>query len=480
MLRSRLFFLIGCWVLFLAALMLMPLGLAAFLGEYRALQSFFSSFLMGSLIGGSLVLGFGSSEIIRTPRLTLLLPLCGVTALAITAGLPFFFMLPDQGLWPSIYEGMSLITTNGTSSYEGTFDGLKSFALWRAVVAWTGGFFAVCIALSFLTAMNIGGMQLHKSPLPFGDSETGYTRLLATALTLYPMYLAVTLLCFLMLWASGLQVFEALTMSMATISTTGLFENYGDGLTNIATQAVLVFFMLLSCLNWDLHYARFKKRRLKVGPDQELFGVLILVVISTFLLTIFSTSVDLGNVWDNIFAAVSAVSTTGVMPTGYLQDSENFLEIGILLMLAAAIGGSVVGTGGGLKQLRAIILFRTGRAEISRLAHPHSIMGMDVGGVDVQKRDIEAVWLLLGSFVLILALGSLALAVLGVHFQDALSMSFTALTLSGPLVSVADPNFGGFSGLRDADYAILSTLMLVGRIESSLLLALFAKSLWRG
>jgi len=459
---------------------LIPLFVSIILDEKESFQSLFSSVLLSGLIGGSLFLGFRSTERVRTPRLSLLLPVLGAGALAAVAGLPFFFLLPNQGFFPAFFEGMSLITTTGSSAYEGSFDGLKAISLWRAMVAWLGGYFAVCMTLSFLTAMNIGGLQLHQSPLPFGDSEAGYPRLKAIAFTLYPVYLAVTLACVFLLWLSGLSAFEAITLGMATISTTGLFENYGNGLSNIWTQFILAIFMLLSIVNWDMHYARMKKRSMNVGPDPEFGSILILIAALVVLLVLATGTLDAQALWHHLFATISAISTTGIMPADYLAGVDNHLPVGLLLMLAAAIGGGVVGTGGGLKQLRLIVIYRTGRAEIDRLAHPHGVSGIDINKVKVQKKDVEAVWLLLGSFVLVLVIGSLALAVLGLHFQDALSMAFTALTLSGPLIMVTDPLFGGFAGLKDADYFILTTLMLVGRVEASLLLALFAKSLWRG
>ena len=80
-------------------------------------------------------------------------------------------------------------------------------------------------------------------------------------------------------------------------------------------------------------------------------------------------------------------------------------------------------------------------------------------------------------FVLVLAGGSLSLAILGLHFQDALTLAFTSLTLSGPLAEVIDPTFIGFGSLNTADYGVLTVLMLIGRIESSLFLALFASKL---
>ncbi len=478
--RNRLFYLIGCWILILVALMLVPLVTAMVLGEKQSFHSLFSSILLTGLIGGSLFLGFRSTATVRTPRLTLLLPICGTLALSVVAGLPFFFLMPENGLWPAIYEGTSLVTTNGSSAYEGSFDSLIAISLWRAIAAWAGGFFAICIALSFLTAMNIGARQLHQSPLPYGDSEVGYPRLRSTAIALYPVYSAVTALCCLLLWLSGLTAFESLTLGMATISSTGLFENYGNGITGIWTQIVLVAFMFISIMNWDLHYARFRKRRIGVGHDIEFSGVLAVVVSMVVLLGLLTYTLDIKSLWHSVFAVVSAVSTTGIVPADYLEGTGQHLTAGIVLMLGAGVGGSLVSAGGGLKQLRVYIIYRTGRAEIDRLAHPHSLSDISIDGATIQKRDIEAVWLLLGSFVLVLVIGSLSLAVLGVHFQDALSMSFTALTLSGPLITISDPMFGGYVGLRDADYSILTVLMLVGRVETSLLFALFARSLWRG
>ena len=149
-------------------------------------------------------------------------------------------------------------------------------------------------------------------------------------------------------------------------------------------------------------------------------------------------------------------------------------------MLLAGTGGAVASTTGGLKQMRLLIIAKLGKAEIDRLAHPHGIHTVRYGNVAAERGDIDAVWLLLGSFVLITAIGAICLAVLGIDFQSALTLAFTAMTLSGPLISGADPVFPGYGSLTDADYVILTILMLVGRIEASLFMAILAKSLWRG
>ncbi|PCI64500.1 MAG: hypothetical protein COB37_01395 [Kordiimonadales bacterium] len=477
--RNRLFYLLGCWIGILSALELLPIGIALFSGEVQAFQAFLSAAIITGLLGGSLFLGFRSSVKLRTPKLTLLLPVSGAFSLAVTAGLPFFFLQTDRGIITAIYEGMSLITTNGSSAYEHAFYNSFAVLFWRALVAWIGGYVAICITLSFLTAMNIGGLQLHQSPLPFGESQAGYARLRATAKALYPVYLMATGACALFLWVE-LSFFNAVVLAMATISTTGLFDSLAHLSVGIWTEAILVVFMLFSILNWDMHYARMTKRKLYVGRDAEFNSTLIIVAVLTAVIFVIAEQADVKALWHGFFASVSALSTTGLMPVGFMEDNSGYLAVGIALMLAASVGGCIVSTSGGLKQLRLMVIFRAGRAEVNRLAHPHGVSTVSINRVSAQQQDIEAVWLLLGSFVLALATGSLLLAILGVHFQDALAMSFTALTLSGPLISVTDPLFGGFAALRDADYAILTFLMLVGRVEASLMLALFAKSLWRG
>ncbi|MEX0298900.1 MAG: potassium transporter TrkG [Kordiimonas sp.] len=467
-------------MLIVCAFQFIPLALAIFLGEKASFHSLFSSILISGLFGGSLVLGFRSTEKVRVPRLTLFLPLWGAVCLALVAGLPFFFLFPEEGFFAAFYEGMSLITTNGTSAYEGTLGSLTAIELWRAMAAWIGGYLAICITLSLLTAMNIGGLQIHHSPMPFGDSEAGYPRLKATALALYPIYISVTFACFFFLWIGGTGLFDSLRLAMATISTTGL-SGVSDVYTqNFWPQFVLAVFMLISLSNWDIHYFIYKKRTLHVGTNHEFRSALLLVAAAIIFLTVYDGTFNIEYIWQILFSAISAVATVGIVPEQLIERGDSNLPIAITMMALAGVGGATISACGGLKQLRMIVIYRAGRSELDRLAHPHAVHGLHYASSKIQRRDVDAIWLLLGSFVLVTLLGALALAILGIHFQDAFSMAFTAITLSGPLIHLADPYFGGFAGLKDVDYFILTILMLIGRVEASLFFALFAKSLWRG
>ena len=472
---------LGCWLLILCALQLIPLFTAAALGEIAAFQALFSAFILTVLIGGALFLGFRSTEKIRIPKLTIVLPVAGAVALAWGAGLPFFFLFPDEGMVPALYEGMSLITTNGTSAYEGLLDeGGYSIELWRGLASWVGGFLGLCIILSFLTAMNVGGLQLHRSPLAFGDSEAGYPRMKAAANTLLPLYLLITACCLFFLLLSGVGFADAILLAFGIISTSGFSPELSYYFNNAGTQIFTVIFLLISISNWDVHYAFWKRKKLDSGMYIELRTSLLMAAGLLILLGNVMPVDGFKGLIDHAFAVVSSLATFGLYSEQYSDAVSANVDVSIILLVAAGIGGAAVGTSGGLKQLRAIIVFFAGKAEVERLAHPHSVKGISYQRDDVQRADIEAVWLLLGGFVFILAIGTVLLGILGIHFQDALSMSFSALTLSGPIIDIVDPAFGGFTGLRDPDYFILSFLMMIGRIEVSLFFALFSKALWRG
>ncbi|WP_417448922.1 potassium transporter TrkG [Kordiimonas sp.] len=476
---GRLFFLIGCWILILGLLQFVPFFTALFLGEAEIASSFFVSISIVMLVGGSLYLGFRSSVRVRVRKLTILLPLVGGICLAFAAGLPFFFLFPSEGLIAAFFEGMSLVTTTGASAYEGNVEDMKALQLWRLLASWLGGFMSVCITLSLLTALNSGGLQLHHSPLPYGDSDKGYPRLRSTAETLLPIYVFYTAMCCLLLMLGGESFGDAAMLAMASISTTGITPTSGHVIAGSWVQFIVTLFSLIAILNWDMQYARLKQLRLRGTFGQETRVLMLVAAFAVIILFFLSAESHWSHLWYSVFSAVSALATTGFQAAGGANIDDS-LPASIIIILLTCLGGAVAGTSGGLKQLRASVIYMLGRSEVDRLAHPHGVRTLRYDGEVIQAKDVEAVWLLVGGFVLIFTMGALVLAILGIGFREAIALSLSSLTLSGPLAAVIDPYFPGFSGLQGADYIVLSILMLVGRVEASLFLALFARSMWRG
>ncbi|WP_374763881.1 potassium transporter TrkG [Yunchengibacter salinarum] len=472
---------IGSWTLGLGLVMLLPLAVALVSGEGRAISGFTGGVTLTLLIGGSMVLGFRGARMQRLPVLTVLLPLFGCLLLAMVAGLPLYLIHDRLDLAGAFFDGMALVTTHGASSLAGIGpDAMPGTAerLWRALVGWLGGFAAITLALSFLTVINSGGVQLRRSPLPFGDTMAGYPRLRAAARHLAPLYAGVTALTVLLLLLAGMAPERALLTALSAVSTTGLDWAAPLADDGVFVAVVVSAVMLLAVSNWDMLYVMLSGHR-RGRRDQERRTLAVSVLAGTALLLLAGGAVSMPDVARALFKVISAISTTGWMPPGAAPAGQDYLPVALVLMALAAIGGAVTGTGGGLRQMRLYLVLRLAFSELNRLAHPSGIHRLHYDQNEVEPGDSGAVWLLIGGFILAFVTGTLALGMFGVHFQDAILLSFSALTLSGPLVAGIDPGFVGFDGLTAPDHVILGVLMMVGRLEASLVLALFARALWR-
>ncbi|UTW54010.1 potassium transporter TrkG [Kordiimonas sp. SCSIO 12610] len=456
---------------------IIPLAFSYIYSEAAVSAAFSASIFFSLLIGGGLFLGFRSSAQVRTPALTIGLPIVGSLSIAFVAGLPFFFMFPERGIYAAFYEGVSMLTTNGASAYVGNIEGFKSLIIWQALMVWLGGFIAIAYTLSILTALNSGGIQLHRSSLPFGESDIGYPRLISIFKTLSNLYVFITSICCLLLLIGGLGFFDAVIFSMITISTSGLTSFNGGVVQGTMPQIIIAIFLVVGMMNWDFLYSRLRSRDLAIFDHFEFKSIVGIIILSSVLL-FFQLDGD-NRLWNAIFLAISALSTSGIGVANDVFSEGHALPVAIIVIFLAGLGGAAASTTGGLKQIRLGILLTLANAELKRLAHPNSIRVFKYNNEPIQLRDMEAVWLAVGGFVLTMAIGCLVLAIFAVEFKHAVALTFSALTLSGPVVFMIDPNFYGFSGLQDVDYAILSILMIVGRIEVSVIFALLAKAFWR-
>lgn len=477
--RSRLLFMLGGLVLIEAMLMIIPLVIAWLTGDDAAAGAFSTALLVACVTGSGAYFGFMGAPPARTPALTILLPIFSFFTLAAVAALPFFFFSPEAGAAAALFEGMSYLTTSGASAYPQEGTGI-AFAMWRILLAWVGGFLAIIYALSLLTAVNSGGLQLHRSALPFGDSREGYSRLRSTASILFPVYILMTLIITLLMMAtSGLSMFNSFGLAVSGLSTTALPINELGLTVSLAGQIVFALAMALGALNWDMLQGLFSGRKRTIFRDPEGRSLLFITIGGAAFFLIGSGSFNGAQIWSALFHSLSAVSGTGVRLEGNWFAPESAVAVGVVTLLLLAIGGGSASTTGGIGLLRLMALAKLGRAELDRLAHPNGVRRLYVGRAQLGKRDAEAIYLLLGGFMLTLIFGSLLLGIQGLSFQDSLALGFAALTLSGPSADMVRDGGLGYTALTNSDYLILTAMMAIGRVEATLVLALGTRIFWR-
>ena len=80
----------------------------------------------------------------------------------------------------------------------------EGVVFWRAWLQWIGGFGTIVIAVSVLTMLGIGGMEVFQSAMPHGDHATVEARVLRSSAVLGWIYATFTAACAVSLWFAGM------------------------------------------------------------------------------------------------------------------------------------------------------------------------------------------------------------------------------------------------------------------------------------
>ena len=129
------------------------------------------------------------------------------------------------------------------------------------MLQWLGGMGIVILALAILPMLGVGGMQLYKaeSTGPIKDNKIS-PRIAETAQNLWRVYIGLTFTCALFYYIAGMSIFDSIAHSFSTIAIGG-FSTYNNSIghfDNQVVEIVCILFMLLSALNFILHFLAFK------------------------------------------------------------------------------------------------------------------------------------------------------------------------------------------------------------------------------
>ncbi len=473
---------LGWSIACLALAMLLP-ALAAWVeGDNDLAWSFGASAVLTGFFGGALLaVTSGSGETMDKRESYLFVVLVWIV-LAGFGAVPLYFAGPQFAGIDAIFEASSGLTTTG-ATVLGDLDGVSSaILLWRGLLQWGGGFLTILLVIVLLSYIGIGGLELFVSALAKGEGDSLATRLAQTARALAWVYALVTLACWALLWLAGVPGLEALSLAFSTVSTGGFVTRNGGiaAFDSWAVELILLCFMLFGAVNFSLVWAAFHGRWQHIRREPELRYLLagaaaVGVALSVYIFVASGHSA-LGSLRHGLFAAVSALTTTGFSST----DPQIWVGLSpVLLIGLLLVGASTGSTGGGLKLMRVAVLFKQARRELARLSHPHGVVSLRFGERRITDAVIRAVWSLFFVYILAFAAISLALALLGVDVLTALAAAAVTLTNAGPAMAGIDPAGGGLAAMPPAAKALLCVAMLLGRVELLTLLTLVNPAYWK-
>ncbi|MGB0732136.1 MAG: TrkH family potassium uptake protein [Pontibacterium sp.] len=381
----------------------------------------------------------------------------------------------------ALFESLSGLTTTGATVITGIDELSKSILWYRQQLQWLGGMGIIVLAVAILPMLGIGGMQLYRAETPGPVKDSKLTpRITETAKALWYIYLSLTICCALGYWAAGMTLFDAIGHSFSTVAIGG-FSTHDASIgyfDSALIEAICIFFMVLSGVNFGLHFYAWKSRHvLHYWQDPE-FRFYLMILLSISLLAwvelYITDTYEIGEALRKSVFMVVSIATT----TGFAIDDFSIWPamLPFLLFVAAFAGGCAGSTGGGMKVIRILLILKQGYREIQRLVHPNGVILVKLGGKPIPDRVLQAVWGFFSVYLIVFVI--MLITLLGTGLDQVTAWSAVGATLNnlGPGLGDVATDYGS---INDAAKWVLCFAMLLGRLEVFTLLVLFTPIFWK-
>lgn len=479
---SQVFRTISILLLLVSAFMLLPIGVAVFYHEFHLIVDFVIPIVIASACALTI---FWRTR--RQPARNLsiqdgflFVSLSWILA-AFVGSLPFYLSHTIPSFTDAYFETMSGFSTTGASILSDIESLPRCMLFWRSLTHWLGGMGIVVLTVALLPLLGVGGVYLLKAEAPGPSVDKTMPRIAQTAKTLWLVYLGLTLAEIILLKLGGMDLFDASTHTFGTLATGGFSpKNSSVGhFTSPYLQWVITVFMILAGINFGLYFRVLTGKFRQVFLNTELRIYLLIFLVSTGLIAISLSGGEPGG-WSTSLR-LSAFQTASILTTtGYATaDFEIWPAFSrVILFVLMFIGGCSGSTGGGIKVIRIIALFKLGWHEMQYMIHPRGIFQLKLDNSGLRKNFVYTVS---GFFFLYFFLLMLITVVVSTAGNGILTAFTTALATLGNI----GPGFGKIGPTENYAFFpayvkwVLSFAMMTGRLEIYTVLVLFTRGFWK-
>lgn len=476
-------FVIGSVLMVIAAAMTMAGLVSAFNSELRVAGQ------IGVAAGITLLVGYLIRRTVDRPsRITVREGFATVGlswfVFSLFGALPYVFTATTASITDAVFESTSGFTTTGFSVIVDPSLLPLGIAFWRGLTQWFGGMGVIVLGVIVLPLLGTGGTQLAQAESSGHTLDRLAPRFQGTATRLLAVYLVITLLEVALLSAGDMTGFQALIHSFATVATGG----FGTEATSVAdfsayTQWVIALFMVLSGASFALHF-RGAKRPSEYLRSAEFRLYVLILLIAIVIVT--------GGLWQDhppadairfgAFNTISVATGTGFTSTdiGAWRPALQIMLIGLMFL-----GGMVGSTSGGIKTFRIGVLAKAAFADVRRVARPRAVLPTKFGRSTIPLPVVESVQSFFLFYMLIFMTATFLLAFIDANMAEGIDLVTAASSVASSMGNVGaglglvGPTGPGFGHFPDLAKWLLSSLMIVGRLEIFPVLVLFTKDLWK-
>lgn len=469
---------LGKVILCEGALLLLPLLVAFIFNEPSSISALVATILICLILGGLCIIRKPKSRIFYMREGFVLTAISWVT-ISIIGAIPFIItkVIPDP--ISAIFETVSGFTTTGSSVLSDVENMPRSILFWRSFTHWIGGMGVLVFVLMLRSSNNGSSANIMKAESPGPQVEKLVPKLQSTAMILYAIYFAFTIIEIVLLMLGSVSFFDAVTLSFGTAGTGGFgIRNDSIGSYSSYVQWVITIFMILFGVNFTFYFLILQKKLKKALFIEEIRWYFLIILASIFIIVL-----NLGGIYKTFgetirhaaFQVGAIITTTGYSTADFDLWPETSKTILVILMFVGACAGS---TGGGIKISRILVLIKTIGKEIKHFLHPNSVSKVAVGKKTVPHEVVRSINVYMAAYFIIFAVSLLLISFENHDFTTNFTAVTTTLNNIGPGLELVGPT-QNFSVYSNWSKLVFIFNMLAGRLEIFPLLILFHRMTWR-
>lgn len=383
----------------------------------------------------------------------------------------------------AVFESTSGFTTTGFSVLIDPAAHPRGILFWRGLTQWLGGMGVIVLGVIVLPFLGTGGIQLAQAESSGHSVDRLAPRFQDTARRLLMVYLVITSLEMVLLSAGEMSGFQAILHSFSTVATGG-FSTEASSLAGFSayTQWVVTIFMVTSGVSFALHFRAFSRPTL-YGQSSEFRLYIAILILASIIVT--------GGLWRDhspvdairvgVFNTVSIATGTGFTSTdiGLWRPALQIMLIGLMFL-----GGMAGSTSGAIKTFRIGVLAKAAFADVRRVVRPRGVFVTRFGRSAIPLEIVEAVQSFFLFYMLIFMTSTFLLAFIDANLAEGLDLVTATSAVASSMGNVGaglgqvGPS-GSFESIPALGKWLLSSLMIVGRLELFPVLVLFTRDLWR-
>jgi len=406
----------------------------------------------------------------------------GWLSAALFGALPYVFSGVILHPVSAVFETISGFTTTGASVLSDLEALPRGILFWRALTHWFGGMGVLVLCVAILPFLGVGGMQLYRAEMPGPSKDRLTPRITTTAKLLWGVYALLTVFEALLLKYIGkMDWFDSLCHTFATMATGGFSTRTASvgAYNSAAVDLIILFFMFMAGINFSLHYYALTGRPGRYFRDPECRAYFLLLAGCGLFITF--------NIWaggyaaftrclrDAFFTSASILTTTGFCTADFDRwpDASR-----LLLVLMMFVGGCAGSTGGGMKIVRVMIMFKKIIRETKLFMRPSAVLQLKLGKNSVDQEIISHISAFFTIFILIFGLCSFLMSFFTPNLETATTAVIAALGNIGPGLNAVGAS-QNYAAIPAAGQGILIVCMLLGRLELYTVLILFFPGFWK-